>query len=177
LKILLVLIETFTCCRGGNGKCYLAILDLVLLHNKATEGQAKNDPIGLDVFEKIADLKTSISQAPQGPPSRIKNSDFAPQSEAARQNFKTLLELELSLLMGCNIQWEEPSNFAAPAAAATSVLSAAAAADDNDDSAEEGGSGGEGGGGGAAAGPAQGVPAETLLVNTIASLLSMFPTS
>ena len=27
------------------------------MHNKVTEGQAKNDPLGLDVFEKVADLK------------------------------------------------------------------------------------------------------------------------
>jgi hypothetical protein len=44
-------------CRGGNGKCPVAISDLVLLNNKADEGKAKNDPSGLDVFEKRADLK------------------------------------------------------------------------------------------------------------------------
>ncbi len=35
----------------------VAIADLVLMHNKVTGGQAKNDPLGLDVFEKVADLK------------------------------------------------------------------------------------------------------------------------
>jgi hypothetical protein len=53
-------IENFTCCRGGNGKCPVAIADLVLLHNKATEGQAKNDPLGLNVFETIANLKKTF---------------------------------------------------------------------------------------------------------------------
>jgi hypothetical protein len=40
-----------------SGQCPVAISDFALLHNKATKGQAKNDPLGLDVFEKIADLK------------------------------------------------------------------------------------------------------------------------
>ena len=40
-----------------SGKCPVAISDFVLLHNKTTKGQAKNDHLGLDVFEKIADLK------------------------------------------------------------------------------------------------------------------------
>ncbi len=63
----------------------------------------------------------------------LKQSNVAPQSEAALQNFKTQtqLELEISSLMGCNIQWAEPSDFAAPEAAATSLLGAAATADYN----------------------------------------------
>ncbi len=56
MKLRLVLIETSTCCRGGNGKCPVARADLVLTHTKVTEGQAKNVPLGLDVFEKVADL-------------------------------------------------------------------------------------------------------------------------
>jgi hypothetical protein len=35
----------------------VAILDLVLLHNKATEGQAKHEHLGLDVLEKVAYLR------------------------------------------------------------------------------------------------------------------------
>jgi hypothetical protein len=31
-----------------------------LLHNKATEGQAKNDPLGLDVFDNVPDLKKTF---------------------------------------------------------------------------------------------------------------------
>ena len=73
----------------------MAIADLVLLHNKATDAQGKKDPISVDVFDKIADvkreflkfcipsispsikpsIKPSISRAPQeelyGPPSRL----------------------------------------------------------------------------------------------------------
>ena len=58
------LIETRSCCRGGTGKCPVAISDLVLLHNKATDGQleAKKDPIGLDVFDKIPDVKNQVLQ-------------------------------------------------------------------------------------------------------------------
>jgi hypothetical protein len=35
----------------------VAISDLVLLHNKAIEGKTKKEPIGLDVFNRIADVK------------------------------------------------------------------------------------------------------------------------
>ena len=49
--------ESCTCCRGGNGKCPVAIADLVLLHNKASDAQAKKDPIAVDVFDKIPDAK------------------------------------------------------------------------------------------------------------------------
>ncbi len=31
-----------------------------MLHNKATEGHAKNDPLGLDVFDKVPDLKKTF---------------------------------------------------------------------------------------------------------------------
>ncbi len=31
--------------------------------------------------------------------------EYAPQSEAALQNFKTLVLLEISLLMGCEVEW------------------------------------------------------------------------
>jgi hypothetical protein len=65
-------------------------------------------------------------------PCKLEKSDFAPQSEAALQNFKTLVELGIILLKGCNIKWAEPSYFAAPAAAgpargADSATAAAAA--------------------------------------------------
>jgi hypothetical protein len=52
-----VLNETCSCCRGGPGKCPVAISYLVLLHNKATDAQAKKDPIGIDLFDKIPDVK------------------------------------------------------------------------------------------------------------------------
>jgi enamine deaminase RidA (YjgF/YER057c/UK114 family) len=45
-----------------------------------------------------------------------------PQTNAALQNFKTLLKLEISLLMGCYIEWGGESEVAAPAAAAGTVL-------------------------------------------------------
>ena len=61
MKLLLVLIETSTCCRGGSGKCPVAISDLVLLHNKATDGQAKNDSLGVHVFDKIAEMKKDFN--------------------------------------------------------------------------------------------------------------------
>ena len=36
-------------------------------------------------------------------------SEYAPQSEASLQNFKTLLMLEISLLMGCDLDWATSS--------------------------------------------------------------------
>jgi hypothetical protein len=195
----------------------VAISDLVLLHNKATEGQAKKEPIGLDVFDKIADVKREfirfckpfearlslnvkshrvialveeqstdimipgfiVDKAARGAkrlgPSKIKlqflehhkqnylglhhdlaRISYSPQTDAALTNFKTLLELEISLLMGCDTEWAGASDFAEPeaAAAAGAVLGAARQTDDDDGSSND-----ENGGIGAAAaaaGPAHG---------------------
>jgi hypothetical protein len=59
---------------------------------------------------------------------------YSPQSDAALTNFKTLLELEISLLMGSDTEWAQPSETADPAAAsaAGAVLGAAKATDDDD---------------------------------------------
>jgi hypothetical protein len=135
------------------------------MHNKATEGQAKNDPLGLDVFEKVADLKKTFIKFCKPFESRLRSNvkshrvvakveelstdilipgfivdasaigkhrlgplkinlqflehhkdqflelhqeliktNYVPQTNATLQNFKTLLELEISLLMGCDIE-------------------------------------------------------------------------
>ncbi len=64
---------------------------------------------------------------------------YSPQTDAALTNFKTLLELEISLLMGCDTEWAGASDFAEPAAAAAAgaVLGAVAATDDDDGSSNE----------------------------------------
>ena len=43
----------------------MAISDLVLLHNKATEAQAKKNPFGIDLFDKIPEVKEGIPQVLQ----------------------------------------------------------------------------------------------------------------
>jgi hypothetical protein len=185
------------------GRCPVAISDLVLLHNKSTECQAKKDPLGLDVYEKLADLKREfikyckpfetslrknvpshrvIAQEEEQStdimipgfivdknvrcskklgPSKINlqflqhhkdnylelhhelaKISYSPQSDAALTNYKTLLELEISLLMGCNIKWGGASDFVEPAAAAgalDAVLVVAGHKDVDDDSSTEGG--------------------------------------
>jgi hypothetical protein len=62
------------------------------------------------------------------------------ETDAALTNFKTLLELEISLLMGCDTEWAEPSDLAAPdaASAAGAVLGAARPSDDDDVSSNDG---------------------------------------
>ena len=35
----------------------MAIADLVLLHNKANDAQGKKDPISVDIFDKIPEVK------------------------------------------------------------------------------------------------------------------------
>ncbi len=50
LKVLLL-------CRGGTGKCQMAIPDLVMLHNKASGGLTKTDRLGFDIYAGIADMK------------------------------------------------------------------------------------------------------------------------
>ena len=186
-----------------------------MLHNKATEGQAKNDSLSVDVFDKIADMKKEFIKYCKPFESRLRSNvkshrvialneeqstdimipgfivdkqargkqklsplkinlqflehhklqylelhhelakiNYSPQTDAALQNFKILLELEISLLMGCDLEWGGASDFAEHehAAAAGTVLRAAGATDDNDDSANEGG--GDGGATASAAGPA-----------------------
>ena len=224
------MIETSTCCRGAGGKCPVAISDLVLLHNKATESQAKNDSLSVDVFDKIPEAKKEFIKYCKAFEPRLRTNvkshrvialdeeqstdimipgflvdkqargksrlgslkinlqflehhkmqylelhrdlnkiNYSPQTDAALQNFKILLELEISLLMGCDLEWGVASDFAEPepAAAAGTVLCAAGATDDNDDSANEGG--GEGGTATAAAGPAHGKAASAASVASVAA--------
>jgi hypothetical protein len=60
-------------------------------------------------------------------------SEYAPQSEASLQNFRTLLMLEISVLLGADIEWAMGSSLAGGAAVAgPPVLAAGAAADDDD---------------------------------------------
>jgi hypothetical protein len=178
----------------------VAISDLVLLHNKATEAQAKNNPIGLDLFDKIPDVKREflkfcrhfeqrlrrnvakhrviakneeqctdimipgfiIENKARGAkklgPAKINlqflehhkdqflelHRDLAkishsPQTDAALTNTKTLIQLELSLLMGCDIDWAGASDLEDPPVAAevVPVLPAAAANDDDDNSSND----------------------------------------
>ena len=179
----------------------MAISDLVLLHNKATEAQAKNNPIGLDLFDKIPDVKReflkfcrhfeqrlrrnvakhrviakneeqctdimipgfiienkSARGAKKLGPAKINlqflehhkdqflelHRDLAkishsPQTDAALTNTKTLIQLELSLLMGCDIDWAGASDLEDPPVAAevVPVLPAAAANDDDDNSSND----------------------------------------
>lgn len=65
---------------------------------------------------------------------------YSPQTDAALTNFKTLLELEISLLMGCDTEWAERSDLADPdaASAAGAVLGAARPSDDDDVSSSDG---------------------------------------
>ncbi len=122
------------------------------MHNKVTEGQEKNYPLGLDVFEKVAGLKKEFIKFCKPFESRLRSNvdlhrvvakveelstdilipgfsrlgplkinlqflehhkdqflehhqeliktNYGPQTNAALQNFKTLLKLEISLLMG-----------------------------------------------------------------------------
>jgi hypothetical protein len=48
---------------------------LVLMHNKVTEGQAKNDPLGLDVFERLPTWRKNSSSS-----ANHLNHAFAPMS-------------------------------------------------------------------------------------------------
>ena len=61
--------------------------------------------------------------------------EYSPQSEAALQNFKTLLLLEIPLLLGCDVDWA-PARSAGDEASA--VLSQSAAGADNDNSDDAG---------------------------------------
>ena len=58
-------------------------------------------------------------------------SEYAPQSEASLKNFKTLLLLEIAILLGCDLEWATGSSVGA-AVADPPVLAAGAAADDDD---------------------------------------------
>ena len=62
--------------------------------------------------------------------------EYSPQSEAALQNFKTLLLLEIALLLGCDLDWA-PAWSAGDEASA--VLSQSAAGADKDNSDDAGG--------------------------------------
>jgi hypothetical protein len=63
-------------------------------------------------------------------------SDYSPQSEAALQNFKTLLLLEIAILLGCDLEWAKGTTVEA-AVADPPVLPASGAADDDDASHSE----------------------------------------
>ena len=63
-------------------------------------------------------------------------SEYAPQSEASLQNFKTLLMLEITILLGTDIEWATGSSVGA-AVADPPVLAPGAAADDDDASNSE----------------------------------------
>jgi hypothetical protein len=141
----------------------VAIADLVLLHNKANDAQGKKDPISVDIFDKIPEVKREllkfckqfearlrrnvqthrvipqvqttdimvpgfiVDKSARGNkklgPSKINlqflehhkhnyldlhhdlaKISYSPQTDAALTNFKTLLELEISLLMGCDTE-------------------------------------------------------------------------
>ena len=188
-------------CRGGKDKSPVAIADLVLLYNKAQEGIAKNDRLGFDIFNGIADVKaqwlkyckpyekrldllvatfrtipvvedesTDVMVPGFIVDPKIKGSkrigsikvnlqflqnhkdlymelhrdftkiEYAPQSEAQLQNFKTLLLLEISLLMGSDLEWATggaggagaASEGAGGAAVASEVLGSGGAGDDDE---------------------------------------------
>ena len=181
--------------RGGTKACPISISDLVLLHNKASEGLVKTDRVGYDLYSGIADTKalfikyckqyerrirtlvpvhrvvpagdgedsTTISvpgfvvdaKAPKKKtfaPQKVElqflethkklfmelhqefsKSDYAPQSEASLQNFQTLLILEISILLGTDIEWATGSTGGSDGADPP-VLDTGAAADDGDGS-------------------------------------------
>ena len=66
-------------------------------------------------------------------------SEYAPQSEASWQNFKTLLMLEIAILLGCDLEWATGSSVGAAAVADPPVLAAGESADDDDASNSEDG--------------------------------------
>ena len=76
--------------------------------------------------------------------------EYSPQSEAALQNFKTLLLLEIALLLGCDLDWAQAWSAGDEASA---VLSQSAAGADKDNSDDAGGAD-VASAGGAGAGPA-----------------------
>ena len=180
-------------CRGGTKNCPIEISDLVMLHNKASEGILKQDRVGYDLYSGIADTKalflkyckpyekrlgtlvpnhrvvlagdgeasTSVSvqgflvDAKKGKktfaPQQLElqflqhhktlyldlhreftKSEYAPQSEASLQNFKTLLMLEIAILLGCDLEWATGSSVGTAAVAGPPVLAAGDSADDND---------------------------------------------
>lgn len=191
--MLYILIGTLRC-RGGAKACPIEISDLVMLHNKASEGLVKSDRVGYDIYSEIADTKAlflkcckqferrirtlvpSHRVVPAGDgedsttisvpgfvvdakakkktfaPQKVElqflenhkvlyvdlhrdfsKSDYTPQSEASLQNFKTLLMLEITILLGTDIQWATGSSGGA-AIADPPVLPAAAADADGDGS-------------------------------------------
>jgi hypothetical protein len=67
----------------------------------------------------------------------LQKMEHSPQSQAALQNLKTLLLLEIQLLLGCDVEWSVPTP-PDSAFADTPVLSTASEGADADDSSEDG---------------------------------------
>jgi hypothetical protein len=71
-------------------------------------------------------------------------SEYAPQSEASLQNFRTLLMLEITILLGADIEWATGSSAVAGSSGSAAVADppvlapSAAAADDNTSISEDG---------------------------------------
>ena len=64
--------------------------------------------------------------------------DYSPQSEAALQNFKTLMLLDISLLMGCDIEWAAPApSISGGGANEAAILTSSAPDDDRDASGDD----------------------------------------
>jgi hypothetical protein len=68
----------------------------------------------------------------------LQKMDYLPQSQAALQNLKTLLLLEIQLLLGCDVEWSV-STPPDSAVADPPVLSTAGEGAETDDSSEDGG--------------------------------------
>ena len=64
-------------------------------------------------------------------------SEYAPQSEASLQNFKTLLLLEIAILLGCDLEWATGSSVGAAVADPPVLAAGAAAADDDASNSDE----------------------------------------
>jgi hypothetical protein len=194
-------------CRGSAkpaGKCSVTISDLVFMYNKATEGQAKNEPVGFDLFDGLPSEKKAFIKFCKPFEHRLRNHvaiyriipadeqactdisipgfivevkkslkgkhtlgplkislqflenhktqylelhrellklEYSPQTDAALQNFKTLCLLEISLLMGFDIDWGTGDGGELSGApvlpAGAKVLPAGASADDKDHSDED----------------------------------------
>jgi hypothetical protein len=174
------------------------------MYNKATEGQAKNEPVGFDLFDGLPSEKKAFIKFCKPFEHRLRNHvaiyriipadeqactdisipgfivevkkslkgkhtlgplkislqflenhktqylelhrellklEYSPQTDAALQNFKTLCLLEISLLMGFDIDWGTGDGGELSGApvlpAGAKVLPAGASADDKDHSDED----------------------------------------
>ena len=58
--------------------------------------------------------------------------EYAPQSEASLQNFQTLLNLEIGLLMGCDIDWGTAHTEGAAGGSGDAAVLPASGNDDGD---------------------------------------------